>query len=326
METSTAKIDARKLTSNLSQDQKKLLLLKQFQRSQNSTIGNYQIGNVKTWEDFTRSSGFTVDPSLVTLPVNGVNIKQAFAIKRAKVEAGEELLETPVKDTPLKDKIEEKPKHEWEIEDEYSVIPALRSNPLIRYDDVTKFQEEDAAMIVRRLVRDKRKAVALDRGVGLGKTFILGGTIAELYRRQWPPLVNSLSTYPVCYVTAASVVEQTARVLRNKFSLKIGHQIFVTNVDQLRSSFGKELLQEKLVHIHGQETLIYQWFEPLAPALMILDESHKLKNVDSQQSRIMQAFNDMPITSEHYQIFSSATLWTRVEEAKCFAVGTRLEF
>jgi len=61
------------------------------------------------------------------------------------------------------------------------------------------------------------------------------------------------------------------------------------------------------------------------PALIILDEAHCVKNIDSTQSRIIQAYNDIR-EDNHYSLYASATLWTRVIETKCFAVATRLEW
>ncbi len=57
---------------------------------------------------------------------------------------------------------------------------------------------------------------------------------------------------------------------------------------------------------------------------MVWDECQTLKNEDSDQSKRAQAYNNLD--GEYYQIFSSATPFTRVCEAKCFAVSTRLQY
>jgi len=131
--------------------------------------------------------------------------------------------------------------------------------------------------------------------------------------------------YPVVFVTRASIVEQTERVLRDQFGLKLGTEVDVTNIDQFRCKFGEQFVKEKILRVGDTESVVFEWNPMNAPGLLIIDESHGVKNIESTQSRIFQAFNELD-GERHRQIHSSATLFTRVIEAKCFAVATRLKW
>jgi hypothetical protein len=81
--------------------------------------------------------------------------------------------------------------------------------------------------------------------------------------------------------------------------------------------------REKIVEdgvIHNKVT----WKEPVYPICIIWDECQALKNEDSMQSIIGQSYNDVK-NQRTIQIYSSATPFTSVSEAKCFAVATKLE-
>jgi len=323
-----------KKSSNLSVEQRQLLFLKQLDKQKRSTLADFTFGKIKNWEDYTASSGLRIDAELATQPATYANIKLAFDKKIAAVKAGEELLEVH--------KVAPKPQHETDKQqtqttsnelslvntessdapDEYSIVDCLRNNPSVLYD---KHQEKATADIVRALMVDDYHGLGLNARVGSGKTFILGAVIRELWERQWPPLMESVATYPIIYVTRASIVEQTERVLFKKFGLRPSHQVDVTNIDQFRARYGEQFVKEKVVVEYGIEHVVYEWYPLLSPSLIILDESQGVKNIDSTQSKIFQAYNDMK-GDNNYLICSSATMFTRVIEAKCLAVATRLEW
>ncbi len=319
-----------KKSTSLNVNQRQVIFLKQLDKQKRSTLSDFQFGKIKTWDDYTRLSGLSPDPSLLAVAPDYKSIKTAFDIKIAAVKAGEELLEvSPHKGAttdliinngqPTIDPVQPIEEHGRE-EDEFSVIDCLRNNSSVIYN---KHQEAAAATIVRNLIRHNLHGQGLNARVGSGKTFILGAVLRELWERQWQPLMESIASYPVLYVTRASIVEQTERVLYRKFGLRPVCQVAVTNIDQLRASYGERFIHEKIVVEYGVEHVIYQWLPLVSPSLIILDEAQGVKNIDSKQSRLFQAYNEV---EDAHLICASATLFTRVIESKVMAVATRLEW
>lgn len=219
----------------------------------------------------------------------------------------------PVFDTPDKD-----------IQDEYTSIPSLANNPTIKH---VPYQERATSALLRGYLKYNYYGQALNSRTQSGKTYIIGALVKELYERGWPPLRDSISLYPVIYLTRASVVEQTERRMKKHFGLNPGKHpsIDVTNIDQMRCKFGEHFIKEVIRVVDGEEIFYYEWNEHTSPALLIIDEAQSVKNIDSTQSKIMQSFNELD-GERHRVLFSSATLFTRVIESKCFAVSTRLQF
>lgn len=154
----------------------------------------------------------------------------------------------------------------------------------------------------------------------MGKTFIAGGVLRRLVDSKFADEHTFGSTLYL-YVTRATVVEQTKRVLKNYFNLSIKHGVEVVNIEQLRSRAGLQWVTEKMEIIGGQEVYTWTWRKRLNPVVIIWDECQALKNEGSIQHKIAVSFND--IESPTWQLFISATPFTRVCEAKCFAVATR---
>ena len=316
---------SRKLTSNLNAEETKALLLKQLEKQRRFAVTDRALGKITTWAQFTTSTGFAVPAEYQQWEVTAELINKIFAQKVAELDAPAvvvpEVKPEPVS-APAKVEVQA-PEETYETtDDDYSEIPSLRSNPLVNYEP---FQERAAAIIVRNFLKHNHYACALNSRAGSGKTFILSGVIRELYRRNWHVITESLSMYPVVFVTRASIVEQTERVLRDQFGLKLGTEVDVTNIDQFRCKFGEQFVKEKILRNGDSESVVFEWNPLNAPGLLIIDESHGVKNIESTQSRIFQAFNELD-GERHRQIHSSATLFTRVVEAKCFAVATRLQW
>ncbi len=159
-------------------------------------------------------------------------------------------------------------------------------------------------------------------GVGTGKTWIFGGLLRRLRDIDFHKKVGCVSPWPYIVVTKASIVEQTKRVLEREFSLKHPHDVLVINIDQLRSKFGELFLSEELIIENGEEHTKWVWRDMLYPCVIIWDECQILKNVTSTQHQIGSSYNELDNT---WQVFSSATPFTRVCEAKCFCVSTRIK-
>jgi Type III restriction enzyme, res subunit len=184
-----------------------------------------------------------------------------------------------------------------------------------------KHQTKAAAEILDKfLVRNKR-AVLLQAGVGTGKTFIYGKVLAELWAMDYFSKNYCFSPWPALIITKASIVKQTERVLENAFGLEPVRQFYVMNYDGLRSSKGLDRMMDvKVEHKDGVRVKRISWKFGLHPKVIIVDECQSAKNENSQQSQVVQAIATIPDPSVKV-IFSSATAFTRVSEAKYLCVN-----
>jgi hypothetical protein len=159
---------------------------------------------------------------------------------------------------------------------------------------------------------------------GAGKTFVLGSVIKNFVEHG---LIGAdcLSPWPIIYVTKASVVEQTKTVLSEKFGLDTINTVNVINIEMLRASLLGVLIEEVFDIEFGEEVTRYRWRKGYRPRLIIWDESQVLAREESTQSKIANSLHDDEGYWETYEIDASATPWSRVIEAKHFAVSTKKE-
>jgi len=234
------------------------------------------------------------------------------------------------------------------------IIPPLDTSK--QEAELRYFQVDAAAHYFKGFVRDNKRAQLLRAGVGVGKTYIIG----QLLRWLWDTNfhvgpVHSL--FPYMVVTKAPIVTQTERVLRDKFGLPVGKYVggvLVTNYDQLRASLGDIMIQWHTQIVNGEEVLFPVWRDTIHPCVIVWDECQSLKNTGSTQTEIARAYSriadkkleDDSLLHKHpcwtldhctplpeskwaapntWQLFSSATPFTTVEEAKTFALATRAE-
>lgn len=169
------------------------------------------------------------------------------------------------------------------------------------------------------------RAVLILAATGLGKTFMAGGVV----RRRWDKGYQEDKTFshiPYLYVTRSSIVEQTKRALKKYFNLGV-NETEVINIEKLRSRSGQLWVKEYTKIVHGNEETVWEWKKHINPVMIIWDECQSLKNAGSTQHKIAAAFNDLdvPVGKETLQLFVSATPYSRVSDAKCFAVATRAD-
>jgi len=190
-----------------------------------------------------------------------------------------------------------------------------------------KFQERAVKSLLKKVLEEGKPGLMLSAGVGTGKTFILGKFARQLYDMNYFD-GKTMAPWPIVYVTKASVVTQTERVLKKGFGLKVGVEIEVINIEQLRSKFGELMVRDRTIIKDGEPHVVWEWRKNVHPIIIIWDEFHNLKNEWSQQSQIAQAYNEIvELFNIHcVQIFASATPFVKVSEAKCFAVATRVPF
>lgn len=156
---------------------------------------------------------------------------------------------------------------------------------------------------------------------GSGKTWVFGEIFRQALDRGFAKEIGSVSPWPYILVTKSSVVEKTSRDLRRYFNIKVPQEVLVIGIDSLRAKFG-ELFVEEITEVEsGVEHTYWKWRPMVNPCLVVWDEGHVLKNYGSQQHQIACSYNELDNT---YQIFSSATPLSKVQEGKCFAVATRI--
>jgi len=185
------------------------------------------------------------------------------------------------------------------------------------------FQKRACCVLLENIRKHNHRADLLIAATGSGKTFIVGALLARLYHSKFHE-GRTLTPWPYVYVTKASVVEQTQRVLKKYFGLT-ENEVLVINIDQLRSQFGKRFVKEEITVEDGVESCKWVWRPHVFPIAIIWDECQALKNHWSQQSSIAQAYNDIESDST-YQLFGSATPFVRVSEAKCFVVASKIPY
>lgn len=183
------------------------------------------------------------------------------------------------------------------------------------------FQKKYAKELLEGIVTHNKHAQLLVAAAGHGKTFIIGAVLRRLFDMNFCD-GKTMSPWPMFYVTKASVVEQTKRVLETSFNIDTELECKVTNYDQLRATLGEIFVKERTQVDGGIEYTDWTWSELLAPCVFVFDECQAAKNESSTQAKIVMAVSR--IKRPVYCIFSSATPFTRVSEAKYFVVNAKL--
>jgi hypothetical protein len=182
------------------------------------------------------------------------------------------------------------------------------------------FQKKAVKELIDKIVAEKKPGVMLIASTGTGKTFITAALDRRLKDisfekdKTWG-FTNYLS------VTRSSVVEQTIRVNQRFFSINHPADTEVINIEQLRSRAGQLWIVNKSVIQNGEEAEVWEWKPMINPCVLYLDECQAVKNDSSTQHKILVAYSD--IKSPTTQVFISATPFTRVSEAKAFAISTK---
>lgn len=180
--------------------------------------------------------------------------------------------------------------------------------------------ELKAKFLANKHLASAKRGMLLLAATGTGKTFMAGAVIRYLLDIGFHEDITMGHT-AYLYVTRATIVEQTKRVFENLFCLNVRDGVEVINIEQLRSRAGEVWIKDELVILNGKEERQFKWKAVISPCVILWDESQALKNEGSVQHEIACAFNN--IKSNTYQLFISATPFTRVSETKCFCVATR---
>lgn len=329
-----------KLTPEQKRNREELLDLT---KTKNRSLSALSFGHIKSWEDFLHSLGYDRAalqcyyhwPSRLSQSVSRDEIKNYFTAYETEVQQ---------RHAGVYDRFQyEFQPHEYEgvyysgTDSSGQPVNIVDSDNIVANDSVEvalpdspkqkcklfPFQERAAVELLDNLLKKNYNGQLLRAAVGTGKTFIIGAVIRRVLDSGFLD-GKTFSPWPIVYITKATIVEQTERVLRQAFGIDTVNEVKVINIEQLRATFGELMLEWKTVVKHGEEETKWVWKPFVHPCLLLLDECQQVKNKDSQQSQILQAFNE--ITDQPtYQIHFSATPFLRVCEAKCFCVSTRIK-
>lgn len=181
------------------------------------------------------------------------------------------------------------------------------------------FQKKCVKEAYDKIVVEGKSAVLILASTGTGKTYMQGALDRRL---QDIKFADSKTWGHIKYlaITRNSVVEQTKRVLQTKFGINPNIETEVINIEKLRTRAGQMWIDTIQTIQDGDEVELYKWKQMVNPAVVYLDECQSIKNPDSTQHKIMVAYSQLPNTT---QVFISATPFTRVSEAKAFAIATK---
>jgi len=203
------------------------------------------------------------------------------------------------------------------VENDYLLPPCTgEKKGMIKYWHQRKAAKELLDGILVHNLRGQQLIAA----AGYGKTFIAGAVAARLKDMKFADDKTFGST-KYLYVTKNTVVEQTRRVFEKMFGLTMFDGFEVINYEALRSKAGQLWVKEEVKIVDGEEEIHWVWRPMLNPVVVFWDENQSLKNSSSTQHQVASFFNE--IKTPTFQIFISATPYTRVCEAKCFAVATK---
>jgi len=189
---------------------------------------------------------------------------------------------------------------------------------------VELFPEQQSVVdAVRRefFIKGTTKAGLQDGTTGSGKTYIVGGLLAECIKNGRHNVNLPFAQYLI--LTPKTVVEHYRRVMR-AFGLGpyLDNLIIITSYSQLSAQYGALFVKEEYDAIRDQTKLI--WSPVLIPYLAVFDECHRLANDGTFQTRAILALQKA--SPSPYQLFMSATPFVTVNSAKLFVIATRARF
>lgn len=182
------------------------------------------------------------------------------------------------------------------------------------------FQKKAISQGYRKIVIEKKPGILILSGTGSGKTLMQDGLIRRLIDADYHE-GKTFSHIPYLVITKATIVEQHKRVLKKWFNINPVEDMEVMNIEQLRSSKGALWVKEEVKIVEGEEVSNWIWKKNTHPCVVFFDESQGAKNTGSTQSKIMCSYSEIPKNACLVSI--SATPFTRVSEAKCFAISTK---
>ena len=187
-----------------------------------------------------------------------------------------------------------------------SFTPTKPSTPVL-FD-----YQQEALQPAIDLLGESGKCALLPAPCRTGKTFFAGELVNRL-RKDYP--LQFPLTKPILWITEPSILYQTARV---QGAFKNDNVIIVT-YPQMTHTLGKIFVDWKTAIIEGHPVVMPVWKESTLPCLVIVDEAQNVKNMDSNQSRLMQGLVDTNVPI----LFMSATPASRPIQIRMIATALK---
>lgn len=314
----------------------------------NRILSQFNFGKIHTWSDVYAIAGYNVGQ----MPTN-FNDKAIFGDVKKYCQEMEQKLEQTIKEKYEHKEVEVKPTVEegsglttvqqpepiqgdksgattahfqpatavstsdesgFNNSNDYGLQPSDKEKAFLFW-----FQKKCVKEAFDKIVIEKKPAVLILAATGTGKTYMQGALDRRL---QDAKFADGKTWGHVKYlaITRNSVVEQTKRVLQSKFGINPIIETEVLNIEKLRTRAGQMWLDTVQTIVDGEEIESWKWKALVNPAVIYLDECQAVKNQDSTQHKILVAYSQLPNV---VQVFISATPFTRVSEAKAFAIATK---
>ena len=243
--------------------------------TRNRCLSFHSFKRITTRADLKRHSGSdesTIDPVVDQVNVSRQDVIDYFKSYEVAIEAEYQRRLKP-EAKPADASISIHPKHI--DEDELKPVEAHEALPPCSMQKcfLFPFQERAARQILDNILVHKKRGQLLRAAVGTGKTFIIGAVACRLIERKFTE-GKTFSPWAYAYITKASIVEQTERVLAEQFSINIVTDVHVINIEQLRASFGELMVSCQTVVEQGEEHIKWTWKNFVHPCVVFLTLLH----------------------------------------------------
>lgn len=161
-----------------------------------------------------------------------------------------------------------------------------------------------------QLLGESYRSCQLIAPTGSGKTYF-AARLALLLRKLYPDKYPA--NKPIIWLTKPSIVRQSCRV-HGQYKLT---NLFCFSYPQMVSSIGRLFVTWTTRIVNNTPTLWPDWNADTLPSLVIVDEAQAGKNMDSQQSMIMQALVEKGVPI----MFMSATPYSRPIHTRLIATA-----
>lgn len=283
----------------------------------------WSFGKIKTWSDVYDIEGIPPEAQpenrrgTLTFPELKAYLeamRQRLEDKIAGVVAPAPVV-SPKVVAPIAAEPKAEPLVQLAADENYGLVPSPNEKTFYYW-----FQKQAITQMLHGMTVDGHRGQLLLSSTGTGKTFMVAGLVRRLVDMKFADK-HTFGATRYLYVTRATIVEQTKRVFHKYFNLSIRDGVEILNIEQLRSRAGAQWVKETMVIVDGKEQYVWEWKKHLNPVVILWDECQALKNEGSIQHQIAASFNSLDVPT--WQVFISATPFTRVSEAKCFACSTR---
>lgn len=178
--------------------------------------------------------------------------------------------------------------------------------------------------ILHQLIEtEETDACYVTMNTGSGKTQVAAAVIRAFQDNDYFGRGNKFHMWNIVYVTPKAVQIKTARALAKAGIRNIGTDVQIIPYTSFRTKAYKNLFEEVEVvdQFNGQKKKEFR-FRLGKPALLILDEAHKIKKRESTMTRYIRAFNN----GHTKVVLMSATPAIVLGDLEFFALASRKHY